>query len=71
MNYFMWCRSEGSGSVSATFHYGAGNEQNFMEENYAIHPGELIGEGYDPASGHKTIPLAVLMETQGTELCNK
>ena len=39
-----------------------------MEENYVIHPGELIGEGYDPASGHKTIPLAVLMETQGTEL---
>ncbi len=45
------------------FEYGAGCEQQFTEESHMVCPSELIGEGYDPAAGNNTVPLAVLMET--------
>lgn len=32
-----------------------------------ISPSELIGEGYDPAEGKNTVPLAILMETRDGE----
>ena len=45
------------------FKYGAGCEQQFNETDFTISPGQLLGEGYDPAAGRNTIPLALLMET--------
>lgn len=60
--------ASGSGeSVSATFKYGAGCEQQFSEDQYVIHPSELLGDGYDPTNGHNTIPVAILMETDNHE----
>lgn len=50
-------------SECRVFQYGAGCEQQFTEEDYLLSPSELIQDGYDPAAGKNTIPLAILMET--------
>lgn len=64
--YAIHCSEDGV-SVSSPFKYEAGCEQQFAEEEYVIEPGSLLGDGYDPANGHNTIPLAILMETDSQE----
>lgn len=53
-------RDEQSGT---TFKYDPGSEQLFNEVTNVLYPSQLIGEGYAPADGLTTIPLAILMET--------
>lgn len=48
-----------------TYNYDAGCEQQFTE--HVIQPSQLRGEGYDPASGLHTIPVALLMQTASQE----
>ena len=54
-------------SVSSTFKYEAGCEQQFAEDEQVFEPGSLLGDGYDPSNGQNTIPLAILMETDTQE----
>ena len=56
-----------SGDEVPAFEYNSGCEQQFTEEDHMISPSELIGEGYDPAEGKNTVPVAILMETRDGE----
>ena len=56
-------------TVSQTFHYSAGCEQQFGETSFTIAPGQLQEEQltFDPENGQDRFPVVILMEVDSTD----